>query len=143
MGFSQNVSLTLLEPQPRFGDKPLNFQVVCPQNGTAVLKGPRPMTTGTQSFHKKVEFQRIPARIVQYKLAYEHDSSIENFQTSGKPRKTSLGQRLGEDRLQKHSAKGFSSKRRGSESSTDMTDETIDCGMHSERGALVRGSDPP
>ena len=31
--------LTLLEPQPRFGDKPLKFQVVCPQNGIAVLKG--------------------------------------------------------------------------------------------------------
>ena len=32
-------SLTLLEPQSRFGDKPLKLQVVCPQNGTAVLKG--------------------------------------------------------------------------------------------------------
>ena len=31
--------LTLLEPQFRFGDKPLKFQVVYPQNGTAVLKG--------------------------------------------------------------------------------------------------------
>ena len=31
--------LTLLEPQSRFGDKPRKFQVVCPQNGTAVLKG--------------------------------------------------------------------------------------------------------
>ena len=31
--------LTLLEPQSRFGDKPLKFQVPCPQNGTAVLKG--------------------------------------------------------------------------------------------------------
>ena len=30
---------TLLEPQSRFGDRPLKFQVVCPQNGTAVLKG--------------------------------------------------------------------------------------------------------
>ena len=30
---------TLLEPQSRFGDKPVKFQVVCPQNGTAVLKG--------------------------------------------------------------------------------------------------------
>ena len=30
---------TLLELQPRFGDKPLIFQVVCLQNGTAVLKG--------------------------------------------------------------------------------------------------------
>ena len=31
--------LTLLEPQSRFGDKPFKDQVVCPQNGTAVLKG--------------------------------------------------------------------------------------------------------
>ena len=30
---------TLLDPQSRFGDKPLKFQVICPQNGTAVLKG--------------------------------------------------------------------------------------------------------
>ena len=30
----------LLEPQSRFGKKPLKFQVVCcPQNGTAVLMG--------------------------------------------------------------------------------------------------------
>ena len=34
--------LTLLEPQSRFGDKPLKFQVVCPHNGTAVLKGLHP-----------------------------------------------------------------------------------------------------
>ena len=31
--------LTLLEPESRFGDKPFKFQVVFPQNGTAVLKG--------------------------------------------------------------------------------------------------------
>ena len=31
----------LLEPQPRFGDKTLVIRVVCPQNGTAVLKGLR------------------------------------------------------------------------------------------------------
>ena len=29
----------LLEPQSRSGDKPLKFLVVCPLNGTAVLKG--------------------------------------------------------------------------------------------------------
>ena len=29
---------TLLKLQSRFGDKPLKFQVVCPQNGTALLK---------------------------------------------------------------------------------------------------------
>ena len=32
-------NLTLLEPQSRCGGKPLKLQVVCPQNGTAVLKG--------------------------------------------------------------------------------------------------------
>ena len=31
--------LTLLEPQSRCGDKPLTLQVVCAQNGTAVLNG--------------------------------------------------------------------------------------------------------
>ena len=31
--------LAPLEPQSRFGGKPLKFQVFCPQNGTAVLKG--------------------------------------------------------------------------------------------------------
>ena len=35
--------LTLLEPQSRFGDKAVKFQVVCPQNGTAVLKGSSPL----------------------------------------------------------------------------------------------------
>ena len=35
----KNTRLTLLEPQSRFGDKRLKFQVFCPQNGTAVLKG--------------------------------------------------------------------------------------------------------
>ena len=34
-----NTVLTLSEPQSRFGDKPLRFQVVFPQNGTAALKG--------------------------------------------------------------------------------------------------------
>ena len=33
--------LTLLEPQSRFGGKPVKFQIVCPQNGTAVLEGLR------------------------------------------------------------------------------------------------------
>ena len=31
--------LTPLEPQSRFGDKLLEIRVVCPQSGTAVLKG--------------------------------------------------------------------------------------------------------
>ena len=31
-----------LVPQSRLGDKPVWFEVVCPQNGTAVLKGLTP-----------------------------------------------------------------------------------------------------
>ena len=41
--------LTHLEPQSRCGDKPLKFQVVCPQNGTAVLKG---LTTRQNHYNK-------------------------------------------------------------------------------------------
>ena len=38
----------LLGLQSRFGDKPVNFQVLCPQHGTAVLKGSGyPPRTGT------------------------------------------------------------------------------------------------
>ena len=33
------MALTLLELQSHFGDNPVKFQVVCPQIGTAVLKG--------------------------------------------------------------------------------------------------------
>ena len=36
---SLTLTLTLLEPQSRFGDKPFYLEVVCPQNGPAVLKG--------------------------------------------------------------------------------------------------------
>ena len=35
------IGLTLLEPQSRLWDKLVNFRVVCPQNGTAVLNGLR------------------------------------------------------------------------------------------------------
>ena len=31
------VMRAFLEPQSRFGDKPLKFQVVCPHNGTALI----------------------------------------------------------------------------------------------------------
>ena len=31
--------IALLGPQSRFGDKLLEIRLVCPQNGTAVLKG--------------------------------------------------------------------------------------------------------
>ena len=38
--------LTRLEPQSRFGDKALEICLVCPHNGTAVLKG----LTGIQQY---------------------------------------------------------------------------------------------
>ena len=38
------MAFTPLEPQSRCGDKPLEFQVICPQNGAAVLKGFRGST---------------------------------------------------------------------------------------------------
>ena len=40
--------LSLLGPQSRFGDKPLKLQVVCPPNGTAVLKGLSIIVAGQQ-----------------------------------------------------------------------------------------------
>ena len=39
------LKLRPLEPQSRFGDKLLEIRVVCPQNGTAVLKGLRQLST--------------------------------------------------------------------------------------------------
>ena len=44
---------TLLELQSNFGRKPLNFQGVCPRNGTTVLKGLR---TKLRSCEKRVFF---------------------------------------------------------------------------------------
>ena len=55
--------LTLLEPQSRFGDKPLKSQVVCPQNGTAVLKGlmgkTHTYTCCTHTQHSRSPYARI------------------------------------------------------------------------------------
>ena len=41
--------LSIFEPQSRFGDKPVKFRLVCPQNGTAVLKGLRHVFEETRS----------------------------------------------------------------------------------------------
>ena len=45
-------SLTPLEPQSHFGDTPLKFQVICPQIGTAVLKGLTPLVPQSRFEHK-------------------------------------------------------------------------------------------
>ena len=49
---------TLLEPQSRFGDKPVKFQVVFPQNGTAVLKG---LKAGKSAGRPSADFANQPA----------------------------------------------------------------------------------
>ena len=53
------------------------------------------------------------------------------------------GQMLGQDRPEKNSVKMFNSKRRDSESSTDIDPQNLRLRHESERDALFRGSDPP
>ena len=55
--YTRQSSLTLFEPQSRFGDKPVKFQVVCPQNGTAVLKG-LTILLGETICNSQILFQR-------------------------------------------------------------------------------------
>ena len=50
---------TFLEPQSRFGGKPFKFQVVCPQNGTAVPKGLKPHMNQKLSTSKTVPTVRV------------------------------------------------------------------------------------
>ena len=47
-----HASLTLLELQSHCGENPLKFQVVCPQIGTAVLKGLN-TSTSISSFERQ------------------------------------------------------------------------------------------
>ena len=58
-----DIRLTLLQPQSRFGDKPLKFQVVCPQNGTAVLKGLTPQFSRSQFWVTEVCCYLKPLRL--------------------------------------------------------------------------------
>ena len=60
--------LTLLEPQSRCGDKPVKFQVLHPQNGTAVLKALRVQHAAVTS---SAIAQRTPTTIVSY-TRYHH-----------------------------------------------------------------------
>ena len=77
----------LLEPQSRFGDTRLHFQVVCPENGTAVLKGLNrsfyPSTSSTTSVRANSSILRVErdiqllssqnyaTEILQYVATYE------------------------------------------------------------------------
>ena len=50
-----NSILTLLELQSHFGDNRFKFQVVCPQIGTAVLKGLKSSETSLQRARERVQ----------------------------------------------------------------------------------------
>ena len=93
--------------------------------------------------HEKLEFQKIPANIFFCTARYAHKSpkKVSNF--SKTPKKRIPGPILGQDRPEKNSSQMF--VRSGEIPSPGQTsiDETNDYGMKSERGALVRGSDPP
>ena len=95
----------------------------------------------TPCFHKRLQVQRYSPK--DFSIArYEHKSCTKKLQTFQKPRKKEfLGRswaKIGLRRTQPN----VKSKRRDSEASTDI-DKTNDCAMKSERGALVKGSDPP
>ena len=101
------------------------------------------MATETQRLQKKVKFQRYPPQDF-CTARYEHKSSKNKFQTFQKTRKKIIPeQMLGQDRPEKNSAKCLT--RSGVIPSPRQTwnDKTNNCVMKSERGALVRGSEPP
>ena len=58
-GLIQSSVLTLLEPQSRFGDKLLESLVVCPHNGTAVLKGLTTLRTRLYHYHRYDQTGRV------------------------------------------------------------------------------------
>ena len=111
-----------------------------------LIKQLRPMTMETPCCKKSFIFKDTRKKI-SVPLTISTNVEKNNFQTSPELKKNTEkknpGQMLGQDRPEKNSAKcSFHSKRRDSESSTDI-DKTSDCAMKAERGALVRGSDPP
>ena len=92
-------------------------------------------------FHKKLEFQRY--RPSDFCTApYEHKSwkKISNF--SKTPKMIIPGPILSQGRREE-TQPNVCSKRRDSESWTDIDRQNQHCAMKSEGGALVTGSDPP
>ena len=96
----------------------------------------------TRCSHKKLKFQRYPPKDL-CTARYEHKSSKKKFQTFQKPRKLIPGPILGQDRPEKTQAKSFVRSGEIPSPGQKSIDKTNDCAMKSERGALLRGSDPP
>ena len=101
----------------------------------------RPVTMETRCFQKKLEFQRHPLKDL-CTARYEHKpwTKKTNFQKLRK--KSFLGRSWAKIGLRKLSQMLFRSDEIPSPRQTSI-DKTNDSAMKSERGALVRGSDPP
>ena len=96
------------------------WQMRCRLSNTAAKSGVlRPVTMETRCFHKKLEFQRYPPKDF-CTACYEHRSSKKEFQTfQNPPRKYFLGRSWAKIGLRK-TQPNVCSKRRNSESSTDI-----------------------
>ena len=94
---------------------------------------------GNAMLQKKVRISKIPTKTFSVPIAMSANlqKTVSNF--SKTPKKIIPGPILGQDRPAKIGLRktqpNVCSKRRDSESN--------DCAMNSERGASVRGSDPP
>ena len=100
------------------------------------------VTMKRRCFHKKVEFQRYPPKDF-CTARHEHKSSKKKFQTFQKPRKKAfLGRSWPKIGLRKLSEILARSDEISTPGQTSI-DKNNDCATKSERGAPVRGSDPP
>ena len=102
----------------------------------------RPVTMETGCCLKKFELQRYPPKDL-CTARYEHKSWGEKFQTILKNEKKHSWADLGAKTGPKKTQPSVNSKRRDSESWTDIDRDHQRLRQKSERGALVRGSDPP
>ena len=97
---------------------------------------------GTAMLPKKVRISKIPAKRFLYRSLWAQifEKTFQTFEK--KLKKKFLGRSWAKIGLRK-TQPNVISKRQYSESSPDIDPKNHDCTMKSERGALVRGSDPP
>ena len=98
---------------------------------------------GNAMLPKKLWISEVPALRFLYRSLWAQIFKKKGTKLSTKYEKKILGQILGQDRPEKNSAKCFI--RSGEIPSPRQTsiDKTNDCVMNSERGAIVRCSEPP
>ena len=98
---------------------------------------------GNATFPSKVRILKIPAKRFLYRSLWAKilEKKVSNF--SKTPKKIIPGPILGQDRPENNSAKMFVRSVEILSPGQTSIDKTNDCAMNSERGALVRGSNPP